>query len=187
MLLALDTRWRRFNDETSACPCCGQSFSGVFDVGYDHPDCWPHGGLRDSGKDLLQVGEDKLTSDLCRWDDHRFIRCILPLPIKGSEDVFNFGVWGSVVPENFYRYIDDATGEAPGFEGCFSWLMNDLPLFETEERIGCDLTPGPEGHRPILTAQDGPLATAQAEGISFDQLLDIYAATGTDIRPHLNG
>ena len=186
-LLALDTRWRRFNDENWACPCCGQSFSGVFDIGYDHPDSWPHGSLRESGAQELQVGADKLSSDLCRWDEHRFIKCVMPLPIKGSEEIFQFGAWGSVAEENFYRYIDDAVGEGAGFDGCFSWMMNDLPLFGADDPIKCTLIPGPEGERPRLMAQDGPLAHAQAEGISFDQLLDIYAATGTDIRPHLMG
>ena len=47
-LLDLDARWRRFNDANRACPCCGQTFSGIFDIGFDHPDCWPHGALRDS-------------------------------------------------------------------------------------------------------------------------------------------
>ena len=148
-LLALDSRWRRFNDETWACPCCGQSFGGVFDIGFDHPSVWPHGSLRDSGKTVLEVGTDKLSEDLCRLGDHRFIRCILPLPIKGSEEVFHFGVWGSVAHENFYRYIDDATGEAAGFDGCFAWLTNDLPLFETDAPIGCDLLPGKFQHRSV--------------------------------------
>ena len=186
-LLALDSRWQRFNDENWTCPCCGRSFSGVFDIGYDHPVCWPHGGLRESGQETLQVGDDKLSSDLCRWQEHRFIRCLLPLPVKGSDEVFNFGAWASVKPENFYTYIDFATGEIAEFENCFAWLMNDLPLFDSEEPIACTLTPGPDGERPRLLAQDGPLAQAQAEGISFDQLLDIYAACGEDLHPHLMG
>lgn len=184
-LLDLDARWRRFNDESRKCPCCGQSFNGIFDIGYDHPDCWPHGPLTETGTNALHVGEDRLTSDLCRWQEHRFIRCVLSLPIRGSDEVFNFGPWASVHPDTFYAYLSDATGEANGFEGGFAWLMNDLPGFENDEPIPCNLRPGPEGQRPNLMAQEGPLAEAQATGISFDQLLDIYAATGTDIRPHL--
>ncbi len=186
-LLALDSRWQRFNDENWACPCCGQAFSGVFDIGYDHPDCWTHGSLRESGQYALQVGDDKLSSDLCRWEDHRFVCTLLPLPIKGSEEVFNFAVWASVKPADFYNYIDFATGEAPAFAPCEVWLMNDLPQFASDEPISGQLQPGPDGQRPRLMISDGPLAQAQAEGISFDQLLDIYADTGTDVRPHLNG
>lgn len=184
-LLALDSRWRRFNDESRTCPCCGQSFNGIFDIGFDHPDTWPHEALRDSGETELQVGEDRLSADLCRVDEHRFIRCVLPLPLRGSDEHFCFGAWASVKPENFYRYIDDAVGEAEEFEGCFAWLMNDLPGYESEDPIACDLVPGHEGQRPTLKVHAGPLADAQKEGITFDQLLDIYAASGNDIRPHL--
>lgn len=184
-LLNLDARWRRFNDENRACPCCGQRFSGIFDIGFDHPDCWLHGALRDSGQDELQVGEDKLGTDLCRFQEHRFIRGVIQLPVRGSDESFGYGVWASVKPENFYRYIDDATGEDPGFDGCFAWLMNALPGFDFTEPVACDLRPGGDGMRPTLHAQDGPLAAAQETGISFDDLLDIYAATGNDIRPHL--
>lgn len=183
-LLDLDARWQRFTDETRNCPCCGRSFNGVFDIGLDHPDCWPHGDRRERGLDLLEVGADKLTADLCRWQEHRFICCVLPLPIRGSDERFHFAVWASVTPEHFYRYIDLCNGDAT-FEGCRAWLMNDLPGFESEDPIACALTPGSATERPTLTAQDGPVATAQANGIGFDDLLDIYAACGQDVRPHL--
>ena len=41
--------------------------------------------------------------------------------------------------------------------------------------------------RPILRIEDEahPYFGRQRDGISFDELLDIYAACGTDIRPHL--
>ena len=44
-LLDLDARWRRFHDEDRECPCCGRRFNGIFDVGFGHPDAWPHGPL----------------------------------------------------------------------------------------------------------------------------------------------
>lgn len=184
-LLLLDRRWSRFNDTDRACPCCGKRFSGVFDIGYDHPDMWPHAG-RD-GRDLVEFGEDRLTADLCRIDEDRFIRCVLPLPIRGSDEVFNFGAWGSIAPEKIHDYIDASErGDPALFQGGFSYLCNQLPLFDSEEPIHCDMLPNPDPQlRPTLMAHDGPLEQAQREGISFDQLLDIYAACGTDIRPHL--
>ncbi len=186
-LLALDTRWRHFHDDTWSCPCCGRSFSGVFDIGYEHPDCWPHGGLVDEGQSELHVGEDKLSADLCRWEEHRFIRCVLPLPIQGIDEVFNFGPWASVAPKTFYHYIDHATGNSSDFDCGSAWLMNDLPLFESDEPTTCELRAGAEGQRPQLVVGEGKLSKAQESGITFDQLLDIYAATGNDIRPHLRG
>lgn len=185
-LLDLDARWRRFHDADRACPCCGQTFSGIFDIGFDHPDGWPHDARADSGQDVLQIGADKLSADLCRWDDHRFIRCTLPLPIRGSDEVFHFGVWASVHPDRFDDYVNAwQSDDWSGFPGCFAWLMNALPGFDVDDPIAGDLRPGDDGQRPTLHAHDGPLAKAQEDGISFDDLLDIYDATGNDIRPHL--
>ncbi len=185
MLLALDSRWRRFNDPDYVSQS-GKSFSGVFDIGYDAPDSWPHASPRDAGTAEVEVGDDKLSADLCKLDDTRFIHCVLPLSIKGSDEVFNFGPWAAVPSETFYAYIDHATADAP-FQESTAFLMNDLPGFESDEPIACTLRQGQDGQRPQLVATEGPLAHAQAEGITFDQLLDIYAATGTDVRPHLNG
>ncbi|MXQ07730.1 DUF2199 domain-containing protein [Alphaproteobacteria bacterium GH1-50] len=181
-----DPRWRRFNDTSRPCPCCGRRFDGVFDIGYDHPDPWPHGNRSASGEDVLQVGEDGLTADYCSWGQHRFIRAVLPLPIRGSDKVFAFGPWGSVNPANYDRYIEASLGGAP-FEGSFAWLMNKLPGFEFDDWLPCNLVPGAAGQRPVLEVHDGShdLARLQEEGITFDQLLDIYAAAGQDIRPHL--
>ena len=182
-LLDLDARWRRFHDEERACPCCGRRFNGVFDIGFEHPDAWPHGPLPE-GETEMQAGEDKLGQDLCRLGERRFIRAILPLPIRGSDEVFHFGTWAEVAADPFYAYIDACFGEG-AFDGCDAVLDNALPGFEAELGAACTLQPGPDGQRPRLTAQDGPLREAQETGISFDDLLDIYAASGSDIRPHL--
>lgn len=188
MDLSEDPRWQRFNDSSQSCACCGRSFDGVFDIGYDHPNPWPHGSRQESGEELLQVGDDRLGTDLCEWGPHRFIRCILPLPIIGTDQRFAFGPWGSVNPENFDRYVKHSYDEATGqFEGCFAWLMNTLPGFEFDEWLPCNLIPGAEGERPVLEVHDGSheLARLQEDGITFDQLLDIYEAAGQDVRPHL--
>lgn len=188
-MLALDSRWRRFTDENYTCPCCGQASTGVYDIGFDHPDSWPHMGLDVIGGDDLEIGEDRLTTDLCKIGDDRYIHCVLPLPIRGSEDVFHFGVWASVSQEDFYAYIESASEGGKAFEGCNGWLMNDLPALGLSEDdvISCVVEASAEDQRPMLTISEGPLKQAQDHGISFDQLLDIYAACGNDLRPHLNG
>ena len=183
MDLTSDPRWRRFNDSSTPCPCCGRTFSGVFDIGFDHPDPWPHGNRGDSGEDVLRAGTDSLGTDLCELGQYRFIRAVLPLPIIGTDQRFAFGPWGSVNPANFDRY---ASGD-PGFEGCFAWLLNALPGFDIPEPLPCNLVPGGPGERPVLEVHDGAheLARLQEDGITFDRLLDIYAAAGQDLRPHL--
>jgi len=185
--LSEDPRWQRFNDKDFACPCCGQNFSGIFDIGFDHPDPWPHGSREQSGLEILIVREDRLGTDLCTFDNNFLVRAILPLPIKGSDQRFAFGCWGSLSKENFDAYTNDAL-EKHNFEGVFSWLTNSLPTFETTDPLPCSLVPGEKGQRPSLWVHEGhALHDAQQDGISFDHLLDIYALAGSDIRPHLSG
>lgn len=181
-LLDLDARWRRFNDQGRACPCCGKTFSGIFDLGYDHPDDWPHG--HSNGEDII-VGDDRLNADLCRIGDRHFLRCTLPLTIRGSDEFFAFGPWAEVSQDQFYAYLDtygDTPKPMPEGEGL---LANALPMFEDESGTVVRVALPDPTNRPELTAQHGALVEAQENGISFDDLLDIYAAGGQDIRPHL--
>ncbi len=180
-LLDLDARWRRFNDDTRACPCCGRHFSGIFDLGFDAPDDWPH---LERGEDV-EIGGDRLSTELARIGGRYFLRAVLTLPLRGSNDAFGFGPWAEVPEPVFRAYLetlDDPTCAFPVAEGL---LANTLPGFEEETGTAVTLTLPDPAQRPHLTATEGALAEAQAQGISFDDLLDIYAASGDDIRPHL--
>ncbi|EPX81892.1 DUF2199 domain-containing protein [Salipiger mucosus] len=179
-LLDLDARWRRFNDPDRACPCCGRRFSGIFDLGFEAPDAWPHGPRED---DELRVGEDRLTPELCRLDAQYFLRGVLHVPVRGADDALAFGPWAEVPRELLHAYLDSFEGA--GFAGGEGLLANALPGFEESEGTPVTLAATDSQERPALAAQDGPLAEAQAGGISFDALLDLYAAAGHDIRPHL--
>lgn len=184
-----DPRWKKFCDPDYRCPCCRKSFGGVFDIAFDHPDTWPHGNRAESGKNAIGVGDDRLGSDLCTIGTDRFIRGTLRLPIIGTDQVFAYGVWGSVNEGNYVKYVKDYNGESdPAFEGCFAWLCNMLPTWGMTEALPCDLILGPLGQRPAIWVHEEsghPLAQAQQDGISFDQLLDLYEASGQDVRSHL--
>ena len=189
MSLAADPRWQRFNDTSRPCPCCGRVFEGVFDIGFDHPQPWPHGnrvGKRAGRSDRLAPTRCPPISAV--GAKYRFIRCVLHLPIQDSDQSFAFGPWSSVNKENFDRYVAaELEGTLDQFEGCFAWLMNALPGFEFDDWLPCNLLIDDPTQRPYLEVHDGShaLAELQESGITFDQLLDIYAAAGQDIRPHL--
>lgn len=186
--LSEDPRWRRFNDRDFRCPCCGENFGGVFDVAFDHPEPWRHGNRKASGQDVLRVGEDWISSDLCVQCEDRFVRCIMPFPIIGSDETFAFGVWGSMSEQSFEHYRAGFDRNDYGdFEGCFSWLSNILPEVGQEDWVQCNLVIEDPTKRPVLYAKPNAekLHGFQSDGITFDRLLDIYAAVGQDIRPHL--
>lgn len=186
-LLDLDARWRRFNDPTRPCPLWNGHFSGIFDIGFEHPASWPHAPRGD--EPFAKVGDDQLTADLCRVGDQRFIRAVISLAVQGSDDeCLHISPWVEVAPEVFYAYLDsfDGTADTPPAD-CDAVLTNQLPGFEAETEAPLPVTlhfPSADA-RPIAIVVEGDLAAAQENGISFDQLLDIYAAFGQDIRPHL--
>jgi hypothetical protein len=159
----------------------------MFDIGFDHPDVWPYESLASSGKDTLKFGGDFLDPDVCTVDGQAYVRTILMLPVIGSGQSFGFGCWGSVSEDTFTRYLNAEENDTP-FEGGFSWLSNTLPTFEeafAQSCIPCDMNGSDPSERPLLEAHEGAIADAQRDGITFDHLLDIYAATGNDLRPHL--
>ncbi|PJE29816.1 hypothetical protein SAMN06297129_2781 [Pseudooceanicola antarcticus] len=172
-LLALDARWRRLQEK----------FGGVFDIGFDMPSAWPHAEPTAEAPEV-SAGEDRLAPELCRLGEARFLHAILPLPIRGSDEVLYLAPWAEVPSESFYAYLDHISDGAP-FTGSPARLANDLPLFPGSLGQEVTLEPGGEGARPLILATDGPLAEAQDEGISLDQLIDLYAAAGQDIRQAL--
>ncbi|MGP6085934.1 DUF2199 domain-containing protein [Antarctobacter jejuensis] len=180
-LLDLDARWRRFNDDSRACPCCGRSFSGIFDLGFDAPEDWPH---LQRGEDV-EIDGDRLTTELARINGRYFLRAVLTLPLRGSDDAFSFGPWAEVPEPVFRAYLATLEDPATPFPDAEGLLANPLPGFDDETGTAVTLSLPDPAQRPQMTVLDGALAEAQAQGISFDDLLDIYADSGDDIRPHL--
>ena len=186
-LLALDSRWQRLMDPDYVS-AGGKTFGGLVDIGFEAPDAWPHATPAETGEEVVELGADKLSADLCRLDDTHYLRVILPLPVRGAEEAALFSLWAAVSPEDFARYLADwqGTAEAP-FTTAPAWLMTDLPGYESDTPLHGTLTAQDEGVPRLTLDGTEPLAAAQAEGISFDALLDLYAALGTDLRPHLKG
>lgn len=113
--------------------------------------------------------EVRYNDDLCQWGDRAFIRCILPVPLKGADEYFGWGVWAEVEVEVFERYLDlyEADGrEEPPHP---AKLANRLPPY-AGTTLGTRLllqfqTPD---ERPTLILPEGDksrLAQDQRDGI----------------------
>ena len=181
-----DPRWPRLLDPGYRCPCCGIASPGLIDLGFDHPDVWPHGSLKESGEVLMEAGRDRLTADLCRYGDSYFIRCILPVPILGHDGYFCFGPWAMVAREHFEAHAEFTLPPFPPFAGCEAVLANALPGTNPREPVPCLLTTADPQDRPALFPHGGPLRDAQQTGLTLDTILALYATTGTDLRGHLD-
>ncbi|QPM89309.1 DUF2199 domain-containing protein [Pseudooceanicola algae] len=188
-LLSLDARWRRFNDPDFRSPIDGRAFSGLYDLGFDAPDAWPH-GPRPADQPLLEAGADRLSAELCRIGEARYLRAVIALPLRGTGEILYLAPWVQVAPADFYAWIestgqDGATPHDRGPEAIEGLLANALPGFPEDEGTALRLMPA-GAERPRATALAGPLSEAITDGISFDDLLDLYAAAGDDIRPHIS-
>lgn len=160
-LLDLDPRWRALTDPEGA-------FGGVIDIGFDHPSDWPH---EERGEQpFVKVDADQLTSELCRFEDARYLRATLALPIRGSEEALMIALWVEVPHPAFYAYIDLLDG-GPVPDDTLATLANDLsPLLPQDSALTLSFGDGTE--RPTVTSET-------VKDISLDQLIELYEATGT--------
>jgi hypothetical protein len=164
-LLDLDLRWRRL-----------LAMGGPVDIGFEEPSDWPHGARGEMA--VLEAGEDRLSADLCRLGERRFLRAIVALEIAGSEgEVAYLAPWAEVPHATFYAYLAHATEGAAVPVAVAGQLANALPDVEEGALMGLDFATG--GARPI-----GHL-DAFAAPVSFEVLLGLYAALDQDLRAEL--
>lgn len=133
------------------------------DWGFSLPDeVW---ALPDEERDA-QAGYD---DDLCEWGDRFFIRCILPIPLKGMDDYFGWGAWAEVDAEVFARYLElyekDGRDEPP-HPAKLANRLAPYPGTTLGTRLLIQFQDPDE--RPILTLLEGDksrLAQEQRDGI----------------------
>ncbi len=182
-LLQLDARWQRLNDPDYACPCCGRSFGGLIDIGYDAPEDWPHALPEPGG--VVEVGADRLFSELCRLGERRFLRAHLAVPLRGAEDAVHLAPWAEVAPDDFYAALDRIARSEASETRMQAMLANTLPGPLQDLSAGTLIDTGAEARPDFAPAGDA--AAVLTDGLSFDVVLDLYAEIGEDIRPHLTG
>lgn len=151
-------RWR--------CSCCGEERIGLpMDMMFGEPVDW-------DSLDAATLAASTLDDDFCEvrystGEVDRFIRCLLPLPVPKMGSEFRFGVWMSVSECSWDIYTE---GFVTGFyaaEGCFGYLMHDVPEFPGSMLLNADVTFQPDRLRPRVTLHeiDHPLYLAQMNGI----------------------
>lgn len=163
------------------CASCTVAHHGMFDLAARAPAQWTKEEIYDSNA-ALRMDEDFLSEDFCVLNgEHFLVRSVLEIPVHGLQDTFGYGLWGSLKKENFEIYVEHFDlGEVPDGVPWDSWLCNVIHPFMEEGPLPCLMLPRPERQRPLLYVADDdhPLAKAQEDGISPEQLLEIYAHYG---------
>ena len=182
-----DARLARFLAQGVECTGCGKTHNGLFDLAYPAPAPWPGREQAEENSalpDAFRSGRDILTEDFCVMGVHRFVRCILLLPLQGSYLDFGFGVWGTLSPDTFDAYVDAFDQRASASLGsAFSWLSNPLPGAKPlPVKALIHFQSANSRPRLQITDVEHPFFVAQTDGLGFDNLLEIYAQSGHDFR-----
>lgn len=186
-VLADDPRWVKFNDPSWVCPLCETTHNGIFDISYSCPDAWPQEGEPPTANSAALREGDVLTEDFCKIGKARYLRGRFPLKVDGADKTFGFALWVEVERPDYNAAVAAAKGGAAPSEAPFKgWLANQM-IGAGGVASECAVQAQPEGKRPLIVVQDEEhlFHGLQRSGITFDMLLEMYAALGHDIRPHL--
>jgi len=149
------------------CGSCDEWHTGpCLDFGHDEPYYWEG-----------ETESSHLNEDFCSIDDRDFfVRGLIKLPILGTEETFNWGVWGSLSRENFQRLVemndDDRRIDLPCM---FSWLSTRIANYPETLSLKMYAHIQKAGMRPHfhLEESDHPLAREQRNGISPERIREI--------------
>ena len=154
------------------CPQCEKWHEGFPDVGYDRP---KYAADIPEGERAERVF---LTSELCAVDNvDFFVRCILPIRVRDTNDEFRWGVWSSLSKDNFLRYDAGMREDLSDWQPMFGYLSNQLDGYPDTLNLRLSVQTRGSRDRPIVTLEpsDHPLSIEQRDGISLDKVLKIVA------------
>jgi hypothetical protein len=180
----VDERWDRLGRQTWTCATCHQKHQGLMDLGAAAPYHWQGPPERQSNS-AVHDSTHCLTEDFCIIDaQHFFIRCLLELPLVGAAqgECFGFGVWSTLAEKNFRIYVETFDEGGQGSLGpWFGWFSNRLHGYPDTLNLKCHVHPRDERQRPVIELEPSslhPLARESREGITYERLLEVYAAHG---------
>ena len=159
------------------CATCGKSHEGLQrDFAWKLPDIvWEIPAEN-------RENAAKFTSDLCQYGERYYIRCVLPVPMNGTDDSFNWGVWAEVDWPTFERYLAiyevDAEDE-PNLSGTIANVVPGYP--QASETVSIHF--GNRTARPSLHFDNTslhPLAKEQSQGISNARYHEILRTIGAE-------
>jgi hypothetical protein len=157
---------------TWTCSRCGDVHTGLPDVAFDAPLPWEQ--LTDDERDGSELSSD--TCEIHSPDgDYFYVRGILEIPIRDSDQMLGYGVWSSLSAANFERFVelydDPSRVDEPAYS---SWFGNRVPGFPDTFNLKAWVETHSIDLRPSIVLyddQDHPLVAAQRDGIDLAQAI----------------
>jgi hypothetical protein len=152
-------------------------------LGYDAPFPWSgeHAKSNLVGR-LLPAWSKKrsktfLDEDYCAIDDEDFfVRGVIQLPIIGTAENFNWGVWGSLSRDNFHKLREmDDNPEKVELPNMFSWLSSRISDYPDTLSLKMYAHIQGLGDRPKFELQytDHPLSQDYHHGITPERVKEL--------------
>lgn len=157
------------------CTCCGQTHDGLPDLAFDQP-AYARDVPENERETRVQLG-----TDLCVVDDEfYFIRGVIEIPLRGSEEKFGIGAWVSQKASNFQTYVENY--DTPDIGPFFGWLSNNF-LYCGAQALNLKTMVHfrGQGKRPSIELEpiDHPLAVAQRDGLTLEETWNfVHGASG---------
>ena len=137
------------------------------------PDFWD-ASLNDDPDSLLSADQCVIKGQAF------FVQGLIEIPVTGTDDVFQWGVWVSLSRENFLRATELWDSEGREAEPpYFGWLSTELSLYsQSTVDLKTNAHTRAVGTRPAIELEptEHPLAVEQRTGITLDRVREIAAA-----------
>lgn len=152
------------------CHTCGEWHEGLpLDYAYDAPDYW--------SASLLSDANSFLNSDFCVIrNETYFVRCLIEIPVVGSDEQFRWGVWTSLSKSSFDKMVslwdDPKLLDEPPY---FGWLSNSIGLYPQTMNLKTSVHSRNIDERAYLLLEptDHPLAVEQRTGMPMQRVWEI--------------
>jgi hypothetical protein len=154
------------------CACCGKTFNGLPALAFSTPSNFPQMPLWRR----LTLGSKMEDLYISSEQDARFVRCVLQIPILGTSETLDWGVWCSLSRDSFKRYRRTFRGRAQSKLGSMSsWFSSHCPGYPETFGLTCKIIPQDERMRPLveLEACDHPLSVDQREGVTMERAVEL--------------
>lgn len=190
-----DPRWKQLMEAGADCSC-GQRHVGLIDLTFLKPADWDNAPAKEPNENLRIDGDFMSEEYAVREGKYFAIRCILPLPVIDlSPPASPLVVWASIEKDSFEKLYANPrppqtnppeqfparlVNRIGGYPNSFGLLGAAFPMPDSPPLLVLGKPPGdpPDLH---------PLVREHRDGLSFDRLLEVYAAQGHDMRGALGG
>jgi hypothetical protein len=154
------------------CAICRKDHEGLPDLGMKYPD--PYLWVPESQR----AERTTFTPDACTVRDdegmHYFVRGVIYIPIRGTDDAWGIGAWVSQSQKNFARYVANET-----MEPTLGWLTNRIESYApTTYGLEAKLRFSDARTRPRIELEPGdhPLVVEQRDGITLARAWQVVHA-----------